>query len=138
MAKPEPSGSGPADPRRDRVACCLATGKSIQVTAKETGVGARTIYRWSHEPAFVAVVQRYRKRLLDRVLGQLSRAAARAVSTLEKLLGADQVGAVRCRSALGILDQLTKLRNEAEFESRLTDLEARLEQQEDARAAYES
>ena len=122
---PKPSGSPSADPRRDRVACALAAGKTVRAIAQETGIGQRTIYRWIHDPAFAAIVRRYRARLVDRTLGQLARAATRAVATLEKCLGSE-ADAVKVRAAVAILEQLVRIRESTELEARLAQLEEKI------------
>ncbi|HEY4260200.1 MAG TPA: hypothetical protein VGM98_08570 [Schlesneria sp.] len=101
---------------------CLASGKSTQVAAAEAGISERTVYRRLEEPEFRQNMVDLRGRMVDCLTSRLTEASNNAFERLQILLTADseyvQLGAARA-----ILDQMLRLRNMVEFETRLTRVE---------------
>jgi hypothetical protein len=108
--------------KQERLAVLLAAGQAIKSAAAEIKVGERTAHTWLEVPHFRARVSELRGRMLDSALGRLSDAATRAVDTLVALLD-EESGSLRLRASLGILDSLSRLRENVEFEARLVALE---------------
>lgn len=108
--------------KQERVALLIASGRTIKDAAAEAGAGERTVHTWLEDQAYRAHVSALRGRLLDEAVGRLAGCASEAVATLAELLGEDQP-AVRLRAALGILDQLIRVRQHAELDERITNLE---------------
>jgi hypothetical protein len=113
------------DPKRERVAVLLAGGMATKHAAAEARVGERTVHRWLEEPEFTRLVSRYRGRLVAETLGKLANIGGKAVETLADALGSDNDN-VRVRAAIGILDQLVRIREATELEERMTELEGRM------------
>jgi hypothetical protein len=67
----------------------LASGKTIQETARLCGCDESTIKRRLRDPGFKARVQAAREVLVESIRGELRRAGHQAVQTLESLLVAD-------------------------------------------------
>lgn len=100
----------------------LAAGKSTQEAADEGGVSYRTVYRRLKEKDFRQGVADLRARMIDNVAGRITDAAGTAFGRLQELLAADseqvQLGAART-----ILDQMIRLRDVVDFETRLRRIE---------------
>ena len=118
-------GSGPWNPRQERVAVLLASGSTVVQAAAETGAGERTVHGWLDNPGYRAFVARTRDRILDSTIGRLTDSATRAVAVLESLLGSEN-DSVRLRAATSILDALIKTREHSEIASRVAELEQRV------------
>ncbi len=108
--------------KKDRLASLLACGVSIREAAKQTNVGERTIYDWLSDDAFVKLIDRYRARLIDECLGKLSDFATKAATALAELLKSD-VESIRLRAAIGVLEQVIRIRETVTMEARLAELE---------------
>lgn len=109
----------------------LASGKSTQLAAAEAGVSERTVYRRLEEPEFRRNMVASRGRMVDYLTNRLAEASNNAFERLQILLTADsehvQLGAARA-----ILDQMLRLRNMVEFETRLTRVEELCDTQQDS------
>jgi hypothetical protein len=113
-------------PKQDRAAALLASGMNVRNCAAEVDAGERTLFEWLLLDEFKKQVAAYQSRLVDEALGKLADAATRAVATLVECLGSHESDSVRCRAALGILDQVIRIREATDVERRLTELESRL------------
>jgi hypothetical protein len=113
-------------PKQERLAVLLATGRLIKDAASEVGISERQAHRWLDDQDFKGLVSRHRARLVDETMSRLVGIATRAVDTLAECLDSEESDSVRVRSAIGILDQLLRLREHSELEERLTELEGRL------------
>jgi hypothetical protein len=113
-------------PKQDRAAALLAAGATVIRAAAEVGAGERTIYDWLALDEFKKRVSAYQSRLIDEALGKLAEALTKAVETLVECLGSKESDSVRVRAALGILDQVIRIRESTIIEQRLTAIEARL------------
>jgi hypothetical protein len=109
--------------KHDKLATLLAQGRGIKDAATAIGVGERTAHRWLKDTQFRTYVAELRERMLDATIGRLIDASTKAVDTLVRLLD-DAKEVVRVRAALGILDSMTRMREHAEFDRRLSNLEA--------------
>ncbi len=116
----------PLNDRQEAMALALARGRGIKSAARELGIGARTAYRWAKEnPAFARRVHDLRSDLLEVAAARLSGLSAEAAATLGRLLRSAN-DLVRLSAARAILEQSVRMRDAAEFEERLTDLEHRM------------
>jgi hypothetical protein len=113
-------------PKQDRAATLLAGGTSVRDCAAAVSAGVRTVYDWLDRDEFIKLVGRYQTRMVCEALGNLAGAAVKAVQTLADCLESKESDSVKVRAALGILDQLVRIRDTTELERRLTDLEGRL------------
>jgi hypothetical protein len=113
-------------PKLDACAALLASGKSVLECAAELDAGVRTVYEWLEQDEFKRQDTAYQSRLIDEALGKLADAATRAVQTLIECLGSQEGDNVKCRAALGTLDQVIRIREATDVERRLTKLESRL------------
>jgi hypothetical protein len=110
-------------PKQDHAATLLASGMSVKDCAAAVGAGLRTVYDWLEKDDFNKAVGRYQARLVSETLGKLADVAVKAVQTLADCLESTESDSVKVRAALGILDQLVRIRDTTELERRLTELE---------------
>ena len=108
----------------------LASGKSTQAAAAEAGLSEGTVYRRLAEPQFHRNMVTLRGRMVDNLTSRLAQASNNAFERLQMLSTADsefvQLGAART-----ILDQMLRLRNMVDFETRLTQVEERCDTKQD-------
>jgi hypothetical protein len=113
----------------DSLLLALACGASVETAAKQCGICERSVYRRLEEPAFNARLQELRSDMVKRAAGMLTAAATEAVRTLLSLQKDSAPPAVRLGAARAVLELGIKIREMAELETRLTELEAILKQQ---------
>ncbi|MFG2640804.1 hypothetical protein ACGFYP_07480 [Streptomyces sp. NPDC048370] len=116
-------------PDKATAVALLARGLSTEAVGREIGVDGRRVRRWREAPEFQAEVEAARRAILAEAVSALTAAVRDAVSTLHESLE-DSSAAVRVRAASEILRALPLLADHAELETRLTALEARLNEQE--------
>jgi hypothetical protein len=112
--------------KQQKVAIRLASGWTMRAAATEAGITYRTVHRWRQEPEFLALIERHRGVLIDRTLNKLAGAASKAVKTLQSCLDSSESDSIRVRSALGILDQLIRIRDVTELERRMAEIERKM------------
>lgn len=84
----------------------LLTGKSITETARLTGVGRTTLYRWmKHDPVFQATYKQWHDQLQESCQSRLLALTDKATDAVEKALEAGDV-----RSALQLLKGMGMIR----------------------------
>lgn len=105
------------------VLAALAAGEEVAVAAATAKLSERTVYRRLADPAFRAELAALRRGMLDRAVGRLTDATTAAVETLVRNLTAE-TASVQVRAAVAVLEQVTRLRQHAELEYRLAELEA--------------
>jgi hypothetical protein len=124
-------GRQPAD---EALLTALACGATVENAARAAGISPRTAHRRLADPAFQQRVQAARADMVQRAAGLLTAAALEAVKTLLNLQQTHVSAAVRLSAARAILDMGMKLREAADFETRLTELERRVAEQEGSAA----
>jgi len=102
----------------------ILAAKSITEGIEKAKISRGTFYGWMKIPEFKAEFVRQRQEVVDLALHELKTSAGEAVSVLRKLLSARQEG-VRLRTALGMLDHISKFIQLEELEQRITALERR-------------
>jgi hypothetical protein len=114
--------------RKDRMLLqALACGATVENAARKAVVSERTVYRRLAKPAFCGQLRQLRAEMVQRTADLLTAAGMGSVKTLVELQQDVAVPAtVRRRSARDILELGLKLRECADLERRLADLEARL------------
>ena len=101
----------------------LAEGASVPEAAERGGLSERTVYRRLEDVEFRRAVSEVRSRVFDAAVGRLAALAARAVSTLERLMLHGEPS-VALRAAKTILEIGPRLRAFTELEERVAALEA--------------
>jgi len=108
------------------ISALLVSGNREQA-ARDAGVSKTSIYRWFQEPTFVAALHAAEQDALADVSRQLVSLSRLAADTLAAAMRDPLVSTSnRLRAAEAVLNQLLKLRELIDLESRLTDLEERM------------
>lgn len=108
----------------------LAAGKTIREAAVKVGIGERTATRRWADPEFRRLVSRQRGEMIGRAVGEMADGMTAAARTLRDLLACENP-AVRLGAARSLLEIGVKLREAAELEERLTNLESQLTHQKE-------
>ena len=103
-------------------AAMLAAGESVRATAAAVKVGERTIHRWNRDPKFKRRVDRLRRQMIGAAAGKLADGLGAASDTLKALL-ADPDSGVKLKAAVKVMEMALKLREFAELERRVKELE---------------
>jgi hypothetical protein len=114
----------------DALLLALACGATVEAAAKQCHLSDRTIYRRLKDPAFRARLREVRSDMVRRAAGMLTAAAGQAVSTLLSLQKESVPAAVRLGAARAVLEIGIKVREMAELEARMDELEALVKQQD--------
>jgi hypothetical protein len=113
-------------PKQEAAAVSLASGATIEVAARESGAGVRTVKTWlSALPAFGRRVQELRAEMTSRALGRLVDSMASAADTLGFLCRKGKSEMIRLGAARAVLELGNKLRETVELEQRIIALENR-------------
>jgi hypothetical protein len=110
--------------REDALAVALAGGATLRAAAEAAGLSERTASRRWADASFRHLVARLRAEAVERATGQLADGMAEAATVLRQLLSAESES-VRLAACRATLELAVKLREAAEIERRLCDLEAR-------------
>jgi hypothetical protein len=114
----------------DVLLLALACGATVDSAARQCHLSERTVYRRLCEPAFRQRLQQLRADMVQRTAGALTSAATEAVRTLLDLQKPPMPPAVRLGAARAILEIGVKLREAAELEERIAELERRSQAQQ--------
>ena len=95
--------------------------------ARKNAVPTSTAYRWANERDVRRNVEDWRRRSLDRALGQMARSSIRAVNTISRLGEAAESESVQLRAARAILSDLMAVSHHANLESRMGQIEEALD-----------
>lgn len=109
--------------REELLLAALASGVSVAEAARRSGMSPRTVHRRLADPAFLRELQEARSRMVDAALGQLTESLTAAATSLRDLLQSDS-DTIRLSAARAVFEIAGRLRDQVEFERRLTALEA--------------
>src|SRR5579885_2440084 len=115
----------------DALLLALACGATVEAAARQCALSERTIYRRLREPDFRARLQAVRSDMVQRTSGMLTAAAGEAVRTLLALQKESAPAAVRLGAARAVLELGIKVREVAELEARMDELEAMVKRLEE-------
>lgn len=110
--------------KQQRAVLALLSEPSVAKAAAAAQVGERTLYKWLRLPAFRGAVAALEGELIDEATRRLLAMQDAALSTIENLLLSDAPPSVRLRAAQMVIENLLKLRDLRNTESRLAALEA--------------
>jgi hypothetical protein len=108
-----------------RAIAALLSHRDVAAAAQAVGVGTRTLHRWLAEDAdFQTALAQAEGAAIDGAVRRLVYLQEPAIMVITQLLADPTVTpSVRLRAALGILDQLIRLRELRNLETRLSKLE---------------
>ncbi|MBN9521435.1 hypothetical protein J0H58_23415 [bacterium] len=110
----------------DALVLALACGATVEAAARQAGVSERTVYSRLREPEFQKRVKAARADLARRSAGLLSAASGEAVRTLLALMKDSAPPAVRLGAAKAVLELGMKIRELAELEAEVRELEEKV------------
>jgi transcriptional regulator with XRE-family HTH domain len=113
-------------PKKQVLAEALAAGKTQAQAAELAGVSPSTVKRWLKQPGFAAFVETIAAEKIKNLSARLAGMADKAATTIDNAMD-DGSAAIRLRAATTALDKLIIVKDAAEYEARLTDLEQKLE-----------
>ncbi|CAN5761503.1 hypothetical protein BH23CHL4_BH23CHL4_29430 [soil metagenome] len=109
------------------IAALLVSGNREQA-AKDSGISKGTLYRWLGDAEFIAALRTAEAEALRDVTREMVGLSRLAVSTLRRVMTDEQASMnSQIRAAIAVLTQLPAYRELTDLETRLTDLEARME-----------
>lgn len=111
----------------DQLLMALACGATVDNAARQAGISPATAYRRLADAAFRQRLQTLRGDMVSRTSGTLTAAAGEAVRTLLELLKNPTSSSVRLGAAKAVLEIGMKLREMAELEQRVAELEERFD-----------
>jgi hypothetical protein len=116
--------------KQRRALAVLLEGQTMGAAATAAGVSPKTLYRWRHEPAFVAELRAGESELIAGALRSLTALARPAVTVAGRVLADEGAPAgVRLRAAQTVIDALLRLKEAADLEARIAALEAARDEQ---------
>jgi gamma-glutamyl:cysteine ligase YbdK (ATP-grasp superfamily) len=106
----------------------LLSAPNVPAAARKAKVGERTLHRWINEdPHFKAALYAAEGAAIDTATRRLVSLQDSAIGTLESIMtDGEAAPGVRVRAALGLLDNLMRLRELRNVEARLEALESAL------------
>ena len=110
----------------------IASGQPIKEAAKAAGISERTAHRRLDDPDTKSSVKEARCAMLQDAVSRLAAGATAAAETLLELTKAKSEQ-VRLAAARSILELSHRLKEATEFESRLVDMERKLDEAEHAK-----
>jgi hypothetical protein len=122
-----PEKTSKLTPRKRRAIEALAVGESYEAAATVAGVTVRTIYRWRHDPDFIAGLQAADADHLAGLARSVNGAAHDALDVLTNVMqDASQPAGVRVRAASEVLKHRAAFYELLTVGDRLTALEQAL------------
>lgn len=107
-----------------RAALAMAAGRQAKSVAADLGVSESTIMRWRRLPAFQAALHEAESELLGDYSRQLTGLTQGATAAYAAALSKDAPLLTRLRAADSVSRNLVSIRELAQLEARLTELEA--------------
>ncbi|GAP05915.1 phage terminase, small subunit [Anaerolinea thermolimosa] len=114
--------------RQKRFIQALLTSKSAREAARQAGVGEKTAYRWLRLPQVQSALAEAEALMMGEVMRRLLGMQGAAADALDEIVSDRRLPAARLQAAKMILDNLLRLRSAVELETRLAELERKLEQ----------
>lgn len=110
----------------DALVLALACGATVEAAARQGHVSERTVYNRLREPDFQKRIKEARTDMVRRSAGLLSAASGEAVRTLLALMKESAPPATRLGAAKAVLEIGLKIRELAELEAEVRELEERV------------
>ncbi len=105
------------------LALAMASGQKVAAWARENQVAARTARTWSRSPEVREQVDRIRSRVIDRVVGRLSKNATAAADEIARLAKKATSEAVRLQASRAVLAEMMTVASYPALHGRMAELE---------------
>jgi hypothetical protein len=106
-----------------RAIASLLTKGAPTIAALDAGISRSTLYRWQHEPLFVAALRDAEQEAVEGLARSLAGLGDSAADTLRDALSPAQKITVRLRAAEVVINNLLRLRELVTLEARIEALE---------------
>lgn len=110
----------------DALVLALACGATVEAAARQCDLSERTVYKRLQEPEFQQRVKQVRSDMVRRSAGLRSAASGEAVRTLLALMKESAPPATRLGAAKAVLEVGLKIRELADLEAELRELEEKV------------
>ena len=120
--------NGDLTPQQRRAVLGLATGRQSKAVAADLGVNENTVMRWKRQPAFMTALHEAESALLADYSRQLLGLSQGATAAYAASLSPSAPLATRLRAADSVTRGLVSIRELAQLEARIVQLEAAVEQ----------
>jgi hypothetical protein len=111
---------------KEQLAVAIGRGVSISAWARANEVPKATACRWANEPDVRKEALSYRRRVLDRAVGQMTKLSGGAVDTMRRISKDGESDSVRLKAARSLISDMITLSRYSGLETRMADLEATL------------
>lgn len=101
----------------------LISNPTVDLAAKQSGVSAKQIFGWLHQPAFRQELESRKNEAVNQAVDRLKLTACKACDTLIELLDTAQSDSVKHRVAVDMLNLTLKFMEFKDVEQRLKKLE---------------
>ncbi len=108
---------------KEQLAVAIGRGVSIVAWARANGVPKTTAFRWAKEPDVKSAALSYRRRVLDRAVGQMIKHSGGAVETIRRISKAGDSDTVQLKAARALISDMISLSKYSGLEERMTELE---------------
>jgi hypothetical protein len=109
-----------------QLAIAIAQGSTARAWARANDVSKTTAWRWSKEPEVRRAVEEYRRRLLDRAVGQMAKRANWAAIETYRMAKEARSETVKLRAIRAILADMMAVSKFSGLECRMSEIEEQL------------
>lgn len=118
--------NGSLSANQEKAIAALLVTTSVSKAAKMAGLGERTIYRYLADDNFRNELRRRQEQILAAAIASLTGLIEEAVATLKQVFADPKASqSTKVRAALGVLQELRRIKEFEELEERITKLEER-------------
>jgi hypothetical protein len=117
----------PVKGSKDQLAIVIGRGASIVAWARANEVPKTTAFRWAKDPDVKKEALSYRRRVLDRVVGRMTKFSDDAVDTMRRISKDGDTDAVQLKAARALISDMISLSKYSGLEERMTGIEERLD-----------
>lgn len=115
--------------KRKAIAALLSEPTKAEA-AQHAGIAEATLYRWLADDDFRAALNKAEAHAINEAVRHLVRLQTKAAQTIEAILDdPESPPGIRLRAALGVFSAMIKLREFAILETRMAELEKRVDEQ---------
>jgi hypothetical protein len=115
------------------LAMAVATGETIKAWCQKNGVEPATAFDWRRKVEFRQLVEKCRRRAVDRSIGKMAKNLSKAVTKIVRLIEAGKSESVQLSAAKTLIDKLLHVQNHTVLKHELQQLDERLTAEEQRR-----
>lgn len=108
---------------QQKAVLALLESPTITAAAKKAGIGRRTLYTYLSDPIFKSVLATEQQQIAAAAARGLLQLNEKAVKVMADILAGKEMTALQLRAAVAVLELTPKLRDDANLEERLLEIE---------------